>query len=117
MKILIKGGRLVDPASGRDEVTDIAIAGDAARFGQPEITLGWMPGAGGTQRLSKTAGKYRAMELILTGRQFDAAEAMRIGLVNRVLPVETYFSEAMALAKQIDKVYPYMRPRDRKSVV
>jgi enoyl-CoA hydratase len=85
---------------------DLIIASETAKFGQPEINIGVMPGAGGTQRLSKTVGKYRAMELILTGRFFDAAEALRIGLVNRVLPVETYLQEAMALAQQIAEKSP-----------
>jgi enoyl-CoA hydratase len=85
---------------------DIIVASETAKFGQPEINLGVMPGAGGTQRLSKTVGKYRAMELILTGRFFDAAEALRIGLVTRVLPVETYFDEAMKLAGQIAEKSP-----------
>src|SRR5712664_2661042 len=85
---------------------DIIIASETAKFGQPEINIGVMPGAGGTQRLSKAVGKYRAMELILTGRFFDANEAMRIGLVNRLLPVETYLQEAVALAKQIAEKSP-----------
>jgi enoyl-CoA hydratase len=85
---------------------DIIIASETAKFGQPEINLGVIPGAGGTQRLSKVVGKYRAMELILTGRLFDAAEALRIGLVTRVLPVETYFDEAMRLAGQIAEKSP-----------
>lgn len=85
---------------------DLIIASETAKFGQPEINLGVMPGAGGTQRLSKTVGKYRAMELILTGRFFSAQEAMQAGLVNRVLPVETYFKEAVALAKEIAERSP-----------
>lgn len=85
---------------------DMIIASESAKFGQPEINLGVIPGAGGTQRLSKVVGKYRAMELILTGRFFDAQEAMRIGLVTRVLPVETYLQESVALAKQIAEKSP-----------
>ncbi|MEK6642880.1 MAG: enoyl-CoA hydratase-related protein [Planctomycetota bacterium] len=85
---------------------DIIIASESAKFGQPEINLGVIPGAGGTQRLSKAVGKYRAMELILTGRFFDAQEALRIGLVTRVLPVETYLQESIAMAKQIAEKSP-----------
>ena len=85
---------------------DMIIASESAKFGQPEINLGVIPGAGGTQRLSKVVGKYRAMELILTGRFFDAQEAYRIGLVTRVLPVETYLQESIALAKQIAEKSP-----------
>lgn len=80
---------------------DIILAGENAKFGQPEINIGVMPGAGGTQRLSKTVGKYRAMELILTGRFFNAQEAFQMGLVNRVLPPEKCLDEAMAMAKEI----------------
>jgi enoyl-CoA hydratase len=85
---------------------DIILASETARFGQPEINIGVMPGAGGTQRLARAAGKYRAMELILSGRQFDAQEALRMGLVVRVLPVETYLQEAIALARQIAEKAP-----------
>jgi enoyl-CoA hydratase len=85
---------------------DMIIASETAQFGQPEINIGVMPGAGGTQRLSRAVGKYRAMELILTGRFFNAQEAHRIGLVNRVLPVETYLQESIGLAKQIAEKSP-----------
>lgn len=85
---------------------DILIASETAKFGQPEINIGVMPGAGGTQRLSKTVGKYRAMELILTGRFFSAQEAQALGLVNRVLPVEKYLDEAISLAKEISERSP-----------
>jgi enoyl-CoA hydratase len=80
---------------------DIIIASETARFGQPEINLGTIPGSGGTQRLTRTAGKYRAMELLLTGEQLSAVEAERLGLVNRVVPVELLLEEARALAGKI----------------
>lgn len=85
---------------------DIITASETAKFGQPEINIGVMPGAGGTQRLSKVVGKYRAMELILTGRLFDAQEALRIGMVTKVFPVEAYMQETMALARQIAEKSP-----------
>lgn len=80
---------------------DVRIASDKAKFGQPEINLGIIPGYGGTQRLARIAGKGRAMELILTGEIIDAAEALRIGLVNRVVPAEKLKEEALALAKKM----------------
>ena len=80
---------------------DIIIAADTAKFSQPEITVGVMPGGGGTQRLTRSVGKARAMELCLTGRIIDAAEADRIGLVSRVVPAESLLAEAMATAQKI----------------
>lgn len=85
---------------------DMIIASETAKFGQPEINIGVMPGAGGTQRLSRTVGKYRAMELILTGRFFSAQEAYDLGLVTRIVPVERFLDEAIALAKQIAEKSP-----------
>jgi enoyl-CoA hydratase len=80
---------------------DIIIAADTARFGQPEIKLGIIPGIGGTQRLVRAIGKAKAMEMILTGRMMDAAEAERAGLVARVVPADALLPEAMALAETI----------------
>lgn len=80
---------------------DFIIASETARFALPEITLGIMPGAGGTQRLPRFVGKAKAMDLILTGRMMDAAEAERAGLVARVVPAEKLLEEAMAAAGKI----------------
>ena len=80
---------------------DIIIAADNARFGQPEIKLGVMPGAGGTQRLPRAVGKSKAMDLILTGRMMDAHEAERAGLVARVVPADKLLDEALAVANVI----------------
>ncbi|MBI1804884.1 MAG: enoyl-CoA hydratase/isomerase family protein [Ignavibacteriae bacterium] len=80
---------------------DIIIASESARFGQPEISIGVMPGAGGTQRLTRAVGKAKAMEMVLTGRMISGEEAMRWGLVNKVVPVEYYLEEAKTLAKEI----------------
>jgi len=80
---------------------DFILAADNARFGQPEITLGTMPGAGGTQRLTRLAGKSKAMEMCLTGRMMDAEEAERIGLVSRIVPVADLVEEALKTAETI----------------
>ena len=80
---------------------DIVIAVDNARFGQPEINLGIMPGAGGTQRLPRAVGKAKAMDLCLTARNMDAQEAERCGLVSRVVPLDKLMEEAMAVAAKI----------------
>jgi enoyl-CoA hydratase len=80
---------------------DVIIAADNARFGQPEIKLGIIPGIGGTQRLTRAVGKAKAMDLILTGRMMDAAEAERSGLVARVVPLGGLMQEAMKAAETI----------------
>src|SRR5580700_8738428 len=80
---------------------DIILAADTAKFGQPEITLGTIPGIGGTQRLTRAVGKSKAMDLCLTGRMMDAAEAERSGLVSRVVPADKLMSEVLAVAEKI----------------
>ena len=80
---------------------DIVIAADNAKFGQPEVNLGIMPGAGGTQRLPRAVGKAKAMDLCLTARTMDAQEAERAGLVSRVVPLEKLMEEALGVAQKI----------------
>lgn len=80
---------------------DMVVAGESAQFGQPEINLGIIPGAGGTQRLVRAIGKARAMELVLTGRMMSAAEALAGGLITKVVPDELYLAEALRLAHLI----------------
>ena len=80
---------------------DIVIAADNARFGQPEINLGVMPGAGGTQRLPRAVGKAKAMDMCLTARNMDAQEAERAGLVSRVVPLDKLMEEALAVAQKV----------------
>jgi enoyl-CoA hydratase len=80
---------------------DIVIAADTAKFGQPEIKLGIVPGAGGTQRLPRAVGKAKAMDMVLTGRMMDALEAERSGLVSRVVPADTLMAEAQQVAATI----------------
>jgi len=80
---------------------DMIVASETARFGQPEINIGVIPGAGGTQRLARAVGKALAMEMVLNNRVLSAAEALAHGLVNRVAPVERYLEEALTLAAEV----------------
>lgn len=85
---------------------DIIVASETAQFGQPEVNLGIIPGAGGTQRLTRAVGKYRAMEIILTGRRVKADEAKAIGLVAQVYPAASWLEDAKALARTIAEKPP-----------
>jgi enoyl-CoA hydratase/carnithine racemase len=85
---------------------DFIICADNAKFGQPEITLGIAPGMGGTQRLTRFVGKSKAMDMVLTGRMMDAAEAERSGLVSRVVPLDQLDAEVMAAARKIADLSP-----------
>jgi enoyl-CoA hydratase len=95
---------------------DMIIASETARFGQPEIKIGVMPGAGGTQRLTRAIGKARAMEMVLTGKFITAEEAMQFGLVNRVVPVEMYMHETLRLAAEIAEMSPIAARLAKESV-
>ncbi len=95
---------------------DMIIASESAKFGQPEIKIGVMPGAGGTQRLTKAIGKAKAMELVLTGRFLGAVEALSRGLVNKVVPVEMYLQEAVQLAREIAVMSPIAAQLAKESV-
>jgi enoyl-CoA hydratase len=85
---------------------DLIVASETAQFGQPEINLGVMPGAGGTQRLTRALGKSKAMDMILTGRMLSAREALERGLVARVASKGTWLEEAMALAQEMARKSP-----------
>ncbi|NBV14286.1 MAG: enoyl-CoA hydratase [Sphingobacteriia bacterium] len=85
---------------------DMIIASESAQFGQPEIKLGVMPGAGGTQRLTRAVGKAVAMEMVLTGRFLSAREALSVGLINRVVPVELYLQEALQMGAKVASQAP-----------
>jgi enoyl-CoA hydratase/carnithine racemase len=85
---------------------DLIVASETAEFGQPEITLGIIPGGGGTQRLARVIGKYRTMELVLTGRRLDAKEGLRLGFVNKVASKRTWFAETLELAQVVARRPP-----------
>jgi enoyl-CoA hydratase/carnithine racemase len=85
---------------------DIIVAGESARFGQPEVRVGIMPGAGGTQRLTRAVGKFQAMKMVLTGRPVSAAEALRMGLVSEVTPDARVVETALEMAETIAAMPP-----------
>ncbi|TAM97674.1 MAG: enoyl-CoA hydratase [Chitinophagaceae bacterium] len=95
---------------------DMIVASETAQFGQPEIKIGVMPGAGGTQRLTRAVGKVRAMEMILTGKFISAEEALQAGLINKIVPVELYLEDAVKLAAEIAKM-PSIAVRIAKETV
>jgi enoyl-CoA hydratase len=96
---------------------DMVIASETAKIGQPEINIGVMPGAGGTQRLTRAVGKVKAMEMVLTGKPISAQEALQWGLVNKVVPVEYYLQEAKELAKEIASKAPMAVKLAKESVL
>ena len=96
---------------------DMVIASETAQFGQPEIKIGVMPGAGGTQRLPRAVGKVKAMEMVLTGEFINAEEALRIGMINRIAPIELYLSEAVKMAKKIASMSPIAVQMAKESVL
>lgn len=96
---------------------DIIIASETATFGQPEVNVGIMPGAGGTQRLTRAVGKYRSMEMILTGKSISAEEALRIGLVNKIVPAESLMDEAKKIASEIASKPPISVRAAKEAIV
>ena len=96
---------------------DLVVASETATFGQPEITLGIIPGGGGTQRLARVLGKQRAMELVLTGRHFDAREAKEMGLVNVVTKKGRWLDEAMELAARVARQPPLAARLGKQAVL
>lgn len=96
---------------------DMIVASETAQFGQPEINIGVMPGAGGTQRLTRAVGKVRAMEMVLTGKFITANEAKEAGLVNAVVPVELYLDEALKMAASIAEKSPIAIQMAKESVL
>jgi enoyl-CoA hydratase len=95
---------------------DMIVASETAQFGQPEIKLGLIPGAGGTQRMTKAIGKARTMDLVLTGRNFTAQEAFEMGLVSRIVPAAEWLDGAIAMAKEIASM-PAIAVREGKEAV
>jgi enoyl-CoA hydratase len=98
-------------------ICDMIVASETAKFGQPEINIGVMPGAGGTQRLTRIVGKAKAMEMVLTGAFISAEEAEKVGLVNKVVPVELYLEEAFKLASSIAEKSPIAVQMAKESVL
>jgi len=96
---------------------DMIVASDTAQFGQPEITLGIIPGGGGTQRLARVVGKQRAMEYVMTGRRFDATTAAELGLVNRVVKKGRWLEEAIELARTIAERPPIAARLGKQAVL
>lgn len=96
---------------------DMVIASETAQFGQPEIKIGVMPGAGGTQRLPRAVGKVKAMEMVLTGEFINAEEALRIGMINKIAPIELYLTEAVKMAKKIASMSPIAVQMAKESVL
>jgi enoyl-CoA hydratase/carnithine racemase len=96
---------------------DMVVASPTATFGQPEITLGIIPGGGGTQRLARVIGKQRAMELVLTGRRFDAETALALGLVNKVAEEKRWLEEAMELARTVAERPPIAARLGKQAVL
>jgi enoyl-CoA hydratase len=96
---------------------DMIVAGESAKFGQPEIKIGIMPGAGGTQRLTRAVGKALAMEMVLTGKFISAEEAQKAGLINRVVPDEVYLDEALKLATEVAAMSPIALRLAKESVL
>jgi enoyl-CoA hydratase len=95
---------------------DMIVASETAQFGQPEIRIGVIPGAGGTQRLTRVIGKARAMEMVLTGKFISADEALNYGLVNKIAPVELYLEEAVKLAQAVASMSPIATQMAKESV-
>lgn len=95
---------------------DMIIASSTAKFGQPEIKIGTMPGAGGTQRLTRAIGKVRAMEMVITGKFISAEEALSYGLINRIVPAELILDETLKLAIEIAKLSPVAVKLAKESV-
>jgi enoyl-CoA hydratase len=96
---------------------DMVVASETAQFGQPEINIGVMPGAGGTQRLTRAVGKVRAMEMVLTGKFITAQEAKEAGLINKVVPVELYLDEAIKMAAAVAEKSPIAVQLAKESVL
>ncbi len=96
---------------------DMIIASESAKFGQPEIKIGVIPGAGGTQRLTRAIGKFRAMELVMTGRFMSAQEAFDAGLVTKIVATEQFFEEAMRLAATLAEMPPLALKAAKEAVL